>query len=246
MMKLRMAFQAALCVGALLAIVGGAAIGICTMIDPEMAILRRLDAGYQHIIFGFSFLTLFALASSVIDTLSRVGRPAPAPAPEPAPAPIAPPVAVAVPVPAKADPSNLEGVYHEMKTYIDLEMWELAMEKANLIVEKYPGTKEAELVSRNLNELRWKAEPKFVAAHAPITADQEKQLREKGLAAMYNHVKTYMDLDMWELARQKAVAIMKSFPDSPESIELMKIYEMIERKAKAAATAAPVAEQAGH
>src|SRR5260221_8297451 len=117
MMKLRMAFQAALCVGALLAIVGGAAIGICTMIDPEMAILRRLDAGYQHIIFGFSFLTLFALASSVIDTLSRVGRPAPAPAPEPAPVPVAPPVVVAVPAPAKADPSRLEGSYHAMQTY---------------------------------------------------------------------------------------------------------------------------------
>jgi len=246
MMKLRVAFQAALCAGALLAIVGGGAIGICTMIDPEMAILRRLDAGYQHIIVGFAFLTLFAVASSVIDALSRIGRPAPAPEAVTAPEPVAAPVALAVPAPSKPDPSRLEAVYHEMKTYIDLEMWELAMEKANLIVEKFPGTKEAELVSRNLNELRWKAEPKFVAAHAPITADQEKQLREKGLAAMYNHVKTYMDLDMWELARQKAVAIMKSFPDSPESIELMKIYEMIEKKAKAAATAAPVAEQAGH
>ena len=85
-----------------------------------------------------------------------------------------------------------------------------------------------------MNELRWKAEPKFVSAHAPISADEEKHLREKGLAAMYNHVKTYMDLDMWELARQKAVAIMKSFPDSPEAIELMKIYETIEKKAKAA------------
>jgi beta-galactosidase GanA len=124
-----------------------------------------------------------------------------------------------------------------MKTYIDLEMWELALEKATSIVEQFPGTKEAELVSRNLNELRWKAEPKFVAPHAPITADQEKQLREKGLAAMYNHVKTYMDLEMWELARQKAVAIMKSFPDSPEATELMKVYENIEKKARESVTA---------
>jgi hypothetical protein len=135
-----------------------------------------------------------------------------------------------------------------MKTYIDLEMWELAVEKATLIVEQHPGTKEAELISRNLNELRWKAEPKYAAAQVPISADQEKQLREKGLAAMYNHVKTYMDLEMWELARQKAVSIMKSFPDSPESVELMKIYETIEKKARAAATAvpAPVAEKAEH
>ena len=245
-MTLRVAFQAALCAGALLAIIGGGAIGICTIIDPSMEILRRLEPGYRHIVFGFAFLTLFAVASSLIDALSRVGRPAPRPVPEPLPepAPAAPPVPAAPSAPARPDPSRLDALYHEMKTYIDLEMWELAMEKANVIVQKFPGTKEADLVSRNLNELRWKAEPKFVAAHAPITADQEKQMREKGLAAMYNHVKTYMDLDMWELARQKAVAIMKSFPDSPESMELMKVYETIEKKAKAAVPAPTVPERA--
>ena len=89
-MKLRVTFQAALCVGALLAIVGGGAIGICTIIDPNMEILRRLDQGYQHIIFGFVFLTLFAVASALIDTLSRLGRPAAAPEPVPAPAPVVP------------------------------------------------------------------------------------------------------------------------------------------------------------
>jgi hypothetical protein len=246
MMKLRVAFQAALCVGAILAIVGGGAIGVCTMIDPGMEVLRRMEAGYQHIIFGFCFLTLFAVASSLIDGLGRVGRAAPALEPAPASAAVPPAFAAPPPAPRKADPSRLDALYHEMKTYIDLEMWELAMEKANLIVEKYPGTKEAELVSRNLNELRWKAEPKFVSPHSPITADQEKQLREKGLAAMYNHVKTYMDLEMWELARQKALAIMKSFPESPESVELMKIYETIEKKAKAAVPAPTVAEQADH
>jgi len=235
-MKLRATFQAALCVGALLAIIGGGAIGICTFIDPGMEILRRLDQGYQHIVFGFVFLTLFAVASSVIDTLSRVGRPAAAPEPLPAPAPALPPPLPEPAVEKKIDNSRLPNLYHEMKTYIDLEMWELAMEKANLIVEQHPGTKEAELVSRNLNELRWKAEPKFVAALATthLAPAEEKQLREKGLAAMYNHVKTYMDLDMWELARQKAVAIMKSFPESAEAVELMKIYETIERKAQAA------------
>jgi Ca2+-binding EF-hand superfamily protein len=61
---------------------------------------------------------------------------------------------------------------------------------------------------------------------------------------MYNHVKTYMDLEMWELARQKAVSIMKSFPDSPEAAELMKIFETIEKKARES-VGTPVAEKAG-
>src|SRR5207248_5081326 len=130
----------------------------------------------------------------LLEALARATRPAEASAPEP----VVPPV-LADAKPVKTASSRLEGLYHEMKTYIDLEMWELALEKATAIVENHAGTKEAELVSRNLNELRWKAEPKFVAAHAPLTADQEKQMREKGLAAMYNHVKTYMDLEMWEL-----------------------------------------------
>ncbi|HZE96858.1 MAG TPA: tetratricopeptide repeat protein [Planctomycetota bacterium] len=244
-MKLRMLFQGGLCTGALLAIVGGGAIGICTFIDPNMEILARLDQGYRHIVFGFLFLTVFALASSILEALGRV--PKPVPAPEPLPAAVLPhaePAPAVAPSAQKTDPAKLDALYHEMKTYIDLEMWELAMEKANRVVKEYPGTKEAERVASNLNELRWKAEPKYMAQQAPITADQEKQLREKGLAAMYNHVKTYMDLDMWELARQKAVAILKSFPDSPEAGELMKMYETIEKKARAAVSAPPVPEQA--
>jgi hypothetical protein len=227
-MKLRAVFQAFLVAGALLAVVGGGAIGVVTMVEPQLELLPRLEQGYRHIVFGFAFLTLFAVASALIETLSRIGKAAPAPEPSPLPAPAPVPEAKPASVPA----SKLEALYHEMKTYIDLEMWELALEKANLIVKDHAGSKEADLVSRNLNELRWKAEPKFVAAHAPITADQEKQMREKGLAAMYNHVKTYMDLEMWELARQKAVAILKSFPDSPEAAELMKVYETIEKKAR--------------
>lgn len=239
-MKFRAVFQAVLIVGALLAVVGGGALGVVTFFDPQMEILPRLTAAYRHIVFGFMFTTLFAVASALLDALARTTKAAPAPATLPLPLPAAP-VETNVEKPAPA--SRLEGLYHEMKTYIDLEMWELALEKANRIVKDHAGTKEAELVSRNLNELRWKAEPKFVAAHAPITADQEKQLREKGLAAMYNHVKTYMDLEMWELARQKAVAIMKSFPESPEAAELMKSFETIERKARES-VAAPVAEKA--
>jgi hypothetical protein len=231
-MKLRGMFQAFLISGALLAVVGGGAIGVVTMVDPQMELLPRIEQGYRHIVFGFAFLTLFAVASALIETLSRIGKPAPAPEPLPLPLPAGPAPEAK---PASAPASKLEALYHEMKTYIDLEMWELALEKATLIVQDHAGTKEADLVSRNLNELRWKAEPKFVAPHAPITADQEKQLREKGLAAMYNHVKTYMDLEMWELARQKALAILKSFPDSAEAVELMKVYESLEKKARESA-----------
>jgi len=121
-----------------------------------------------------------------------------------------------------------------MKVYVDLEMWELALEKANAILKEFPGTREAELVARNINEIRWKAEPKFVALKEPLSEDQQRELREKGLAQMYQHVRTYMDLEMWELARQKALAILRNFPDAPEALELMKVYDTLEKKAQEA------------
>ena len=225
-MSLRVVFQAALALGAMLAVTGGIAIGLCHLVDPDMEILRRVEIAYRQIIFGFMFLTLFAVGAALLEALARRTTPAPV---------VPPPVEASAPaVPA---PSRLAGLYHEMKTYVDLEMWELALEKANAIVKEHPGTREAELVGRNLNEIRWKAEPKFVSQAAPLTAAQAQQLRQKGLAAMYQHVKTYMDLEMWELARQKALAILKSFPDSPEAVGLMKDFDMIEKKARESSAA---------
>ncbi len=125
-----------------------------------------------------------------------------------------------------------------MKTYIDLEMWELALEKANAILKDFPGTREAELVQKNLAELRWKAEPKFVSMKEPMTAVQEKELRDKGLAQMYQHVRTYMDLEMWELARQKAITILRNFPDAPESLVFIYVLETHEKKARETAEVA--------
>jgi hypothetical protein len=234
-MRFRIAFQACLVLGAVFAVVGSGALAVCHLVDPEMAILPRVETAYRQGVFGFLFLSLFALTASLLDLFARLGRPPEAPLPEgapvPAPAAEAPAAAPAPPRPA------LDALYHEMKTYIDLEMWELALEKANAVVKEHPGTPEAELVSRNLNEIRWKAEPKFVARQEPLSPDQEREFRERGLGAMLQHVKTYMDLGMWELARQKAVALMKGFPESPEAAELMRHFGTIQRKANETAEA---------
>jgi hypothetical protein len=200
-----------------------------------MPILRQVESGYRHAIFGFLFLTLFAVGSALIGALSQAERPAPEKEPAPLPAAAALPAAPPPPEPTR---SGLDARYHEMKTFIDLEMWELALEKANAILKDHPGTREAELVQKNLAELRWKAEPKFVSMKEPLSAVQEKELRDKGLAQMYQHVRTYMDLEMWELARQKAITILRNFPDAPESIELMKVFDTIEKKARETAEVA--------
>jgi hypothetical protein len=215
-------FRVLLGFGATVAVLGGAAIGVLHVAAPELRLLSQIERGYHHVVFGFLFMALLVVAGALLDALAR-REPAgsgPREAPVPAAAETAKPR------------SALEACCHEMRTYVDLEMWELAVEKANLILKEYPGSREAELVAKSINELRWKAEPKYVAQAEPLSADQEKQLREKGLAQMYQHVKTYMDLEMWELARQKAVAIMKNFPESTEAIELMKIFDTIEKKAR--------------
>lgn len=234
-MRFRAVFEAALAIGAIVAVVGGVAIAALHVVDSSMPILRQVESGYRHAIFGFLFLTLFAVGSALIGALSQAERPAPEKEPAPLPAAAALPAAPPPPEPAR---SGLDARYHEMKTFIDLEMWELALEKANAILKDHPGTREAELVQKNLAELRWKAEPKFVSMKEPLSAVQEKELRDKGLAQMYQHVRTYMDLEMWELARQKAITILRNFPDAPESIELMKLFDTIEKKARETAEVA--------
>ncbi|HXG61492.1 MAG TPA: hypothetical protein VNO22_08965 [Planctomycetota bacterium] len=226
-MSLRAFFQGALVLGCTVAVVGAGALAALHLAAPRAEILPRLEGALRHALFGFFFAALFALVSGFLDAL----RPAaPARPPEAVPPPAAP-----APQPSRAPaPRRLESLYHEMKVYVDLEMWELALEKANAILKEFPGTREAELVARNINEIRWKAEPKFLARTEPLSEDQQRELREKGLAQMYQHVRTYMDLEMWELARQKALAILKNFPDAPEALELMKVYDTLEKKAQEA------------
>lgn len=214
-------FEGTLCLGALLAVVGGTTLGVLHLADPAMTLLPRLETAHRHILTAFACVALFALSAAAMHALSR-----PVPRAAPAPAPV--PTALPAPLP------GLQALYHEMKTYVDLEMWELALQKATAIVDGHPGTPEAEAVSKNLNELRWKAEPKYVAQGTPLSADQERQLRERGLAQMAQHVRTYMELEMWELARQKALLVLRNFPETPEAVELMKHFDTIERKAREA------------
>ena len=228
-MRFRPVYEGALCLGAVLAVVGGCSIGVLHLVNPEIPLLPRLESGYQHVIFAFMFLTLFAAGGALLHALAGEREPAPDPSSPPPPPKESE---------KKVKPSDLAARYHEMKTYVDLEMWELALEKANAILSEHPGSKEAEIISKNINELHWKAEPKFVTQEKPLSANQQKQLREKGLAQMYQHVKTYVDLEMWELARQKAITIMTNFPESPEAAELTKLYPKIDRKARDAESVA--------
>ena len=119
-----------------------------------------------------------------------------------------------------------------MKTYIDLEMWELAYDKAEQVLRNFPESPEAEKLSKNINELRWKAEPKFLDHTKEEKGKDENEMVEAGLQQTVEHVKTYMELGMWELARQKALALMKNFPDTPQSDEIGRIYPEIEKRYK--------------
>ncbi|MBI5365850.1 MAG: hypothetical protein HZA54_02335, partial [Planctomycetes bacterium] len=63
-----------------------------------------------------------------------------------------------------------------VKTYIDLEMWALALQKGEDLIQKYPKSAEAEKLRKNIDHIRKKAEesmpkpPKPVAAPAPAPA----------------------------------------------------------------------------
>ncbi len=132
-------------------------------------------------------------------------------------------------LPSPPRPDTLSGQFNQLKTYIDLEMWELALDRAEHILEMYPESKEATALQRNINDIRWKAEPKFVDRKQKVVSEAEaRRLKEEGMSRFVQHIRTYMELEMWELAKQKASALMKSFPESDAAQEVARLWPEIE------------------
>lgn len=222
---MRRAFLAVLAASAFVALAGGIALAALRVAEPESPHLATLVPAYQTLVLAFLATAGLGVAFAVVHGSRRVE---PAPAPTPAPAPPPPPPA------AKPEP-DVASVFQQMRTYVDLEMWELALDKANFILQHHPQSREAQVVNKNLNELRWKAEPKFVSrAGSGVSEDEQRSLQEKGLAAMLKHVRTYIELEMWDLAKQKGLAILKHFPDSKEATEVGPLLRLVEQKSKEA------------
>jgi len=216
---------------ALVAFAAGGALATARFLAPDWGGWNHAVSAYHLLLAGFGIL---ALCGASYGLLSRTTP------------------SVALPIPARPLPvqrpsvkSDASALFHQMRTYVDLEMWELALDKANGILSQFPGSREAEIVSRNINEIRWKAEPKFVTRSAEgVSAAEERKLQARGLEQMLKHVRTYMELEMWDLAKQKALAILQHFPDSDEATQATPLYQEIEKKLQEHALE-PVRERRG-
>lgn len=253
--------------GALFALGGGIFLGFGRPLGARSIDIERFAETYPAIMFGLGGFALLMLAGELL-ALMRAKRletprpeepaeeeepeeiPEPEPTPPTTPAPKSAPATMeTVKAPQPPPPPDARSLYKLVRTYIELEMWELAIEKANLILRHHPKSPEANMVQKIMNDLRWKAEPKFVEqAKKPMSREKELELRKKGITTMLAAVKAYVDLEMWDLAKEKAMLIINHFPDSDEAKELAKIVKTIgERQlapAPAPATAAPAAEPA--
>ncbi len=200
-----------------LGLAGGLGLSVLVVVWPGEHWVSLVALSYGASMSGFLLFGIFGLiASSLVPRLTP---------PLPRPAPV-----------KRAKPgrgSELPTLFQQVKTYIDLEMWELAHDKARDVIRRFPDSREATLLNRNLNELRWKAEPKFLSEEqTAISREEEKELIERGLNQLLETVKTYMELEMWDLARQKAVAIMKNYPETGPSTEVARLFATIDRKVR--------------
>ena len=194
---------------------------------PELLSLEAtVGPVYERILLGVGVFALLCIAYGNLDR-----KPSPQVLPVvPEPKKVEPPMSVE---PGTTSAPGLEAAYRQLRTYIDLEMWELALDKANHIRANHPQSREATAIERNINELRWKAEPKFVAREKTTVSDtEERRLRTEGLSRSVQHIRTYMELEMWELAKQKASALVKNFPESDAAKEAGLLWPEIERKLK--------------
>lgn len=205
-------FVTLLALGGVIAAGGGVALGVWTIVDPTATARPTFEHAWLLALGGFSFAALFGLTLR----WTRVPAPPASKAPAPAPAPEKP-----------AETPDAPALLQQMRTHVGLEMWDLALEKANEILERFPGTPQAEIVERNMHELRWKAEPKPAPPTPPASpAPQRKDELRKRL----QHIRTYMELEMWDLARQKAVELAKADPESEEATEAGRLVVEIENR----------------
>ncbi len=219
--KMRKALAVLTAASAVVAFAGGLSLAILHGIDPNSSLLVSLTPAYHFLLLAFLSMAILGSAYAWVTW------------------PLPP--AATVPLSSKPDEipaSRVDGAtaFRQMRTYVDLEMWELALDKADYILAEFPDSKEAQAVAKNINELRWKAEPKFVARAATPPSSPEEQ-NKQGTEQMLKHVRTYMELEMWELAKQKAVALLKHFPDSSEAALVVPLYQEIEKRLQ------PVAEK---
>lgn len=224
---------------AIVALAGGLLLGIDSLNGGNPGCAR---ATYLYFVLGACAFSAMILIHAILYLIERniLERRSPVvvpPSRERQQAESAPPVRVDVPKPAKAPTPDIAVLYQQVKTYVQLEMWELAIEKANTLLRLYPRSKEAEIVRKNIGDLRWKAEPKFFDSQTgKLLAEQEKNLQRRGIATMFSAVKTYIDLEMWDLAKEKAMAVIKHFPESNEAKELVSLVKTIDERAKAPLT----------
>jgi len=224
-----------LCVlGGFLAALAGAALAALHAVRPEDHWLPSVTTAAAILFGGFLVLGLLGTLAAVMRSLNPILLQS-----APTPAATAGPKTKTGRYSAR-DQAGLATLYQQVKTYIDLEMWELACEKANEVIRRFPDSEEASVLAKNLNELRWKAEPKFLSGNGgPPDSEDESRKVERGLRQMVEQVRTYMELEMWELARQKALAIMKNFPDAPQSDEIARLFPEIDRRFSGPAPQAP-------
>ncbi len=214
-------------VGGVLAVAGGVALGAFTLVNPKHWMLPQLEHAWILAVGGLLFATVFALAARV----SAPSAPDGAAAPHAIATPVAPPAAVAPAPVMQKGAADAATALQQMRTYIGIEMWDLALDKADEILARWPGTTEAETVSKNINELRWKAEPKPAPSSPPAKPDTR---RHEEATKMIQHVRTYMDLEMWDLAKERALAIAKLDPNGPDAESAGHLLVEINEKSKRA------------
>jgi hypothetical protein len=191
-----------LVLGGLVAVGGGFALAVATLMGIEGTLLAQLERSWLIAMAGL-------LVSSAIVLALGTGERA---------TPIATDAAVRPATPAGSEARDAAAALHQMRAYIGLEMWDLAVAKAESILARFPGTTESETVARVVGELRWKAEPK-PAPSAPATPSE--QAGRENIARLLQNVRTYMDLEMYELAREKAQAVLALTPGHTEASRVL-------------------------
>jgi hypothetical protein len=166
---------------------------------------------------GGALLSVIGLVIALRRTRAKA-RPAAAPKVEPTPAPI-----LRTGQEPKLTRGSAAELFSTVQAYLDLEMFSHAEQAARELLERYPRSLESIEINKRYREIKWLSETSESGPRmSKETIERIVGVSESERKQLFENIKTYIEMEMWDIAVEQAQSFVRDFGDTHEGDLLAK------------------------
>jgi hypothetical protein len=126
-------------------------------------------------------------------------------------------------------------LFSTVQAYLDLEMFSHAEQAARELLERFPRSLESIEINKRYREIKWLAD----SSESGPRMSKESIERIVGVSEgerkqLFENIKTYIEMEMWDIAVEQAQAFVRDFGDTREGDLLAKHLPNLRANATAA------------